>query len=186
MPNGEIDFPILILIASPREEPMKINYAVAAFVMVTAASFLMGRMTAEKTVAIHQETTDNLSNAMHGEAFAFAKYMLYAEHARENGHPELADLFSNNAHTERFEHFAEEAKLFGLVKSDEENLRDAIQGETYEFEHMYPDFARKAKVVGDTAAANRFLEIRKDEGNHRDAFQSALDKLQKNAQGSGN
>lgn len=164
---------------------MKIKYAVGALVVATAASFLMGRMTAENTAVLHQETTDSLSSAMHGEAFAFAKYMLYAEHARQTDHPELADLFSKNAHTERFEHFAEEAKLAGLVKSDEENLRDAIQGETYEFEHMYPDFASKAKAAGDTSAADRFLEIRKDEGSHRDGFQAALDNLQKSMEGSG-
>lgn len=165
---------------------MKIKYAFAALAVVTVGSFLMGRMTAENTAVLHQETADNLSSAMHGEAFAFAKYMLYAEHARENGHPELAALFNKNAHTERFEHFAEEAKLAGLVKSDEENLRDAIQGETYEFEHMYPDFADKAKAAGDAAAANRFLEIRKDEGGHRDGFQAALDKLPGKSERSGN
>lgn len=164
---------------------MKIKYAVAAL-LVAAAAFLMGRVTAESTTALHQETAGNLSSAMHGEAFAFAKYMLYAEHARDDGHQELADLFSKNAHTERFEHFTQEARLAGLVHSDEENLRDAIQGETYEFEHMYPDFASKAKAAGDTAAADRFLEIRKDEGAHRDAFQAALDELQKSTAGSAN
>lgn len=164
---------------------MKMTFTVAALVLAAGTSFLMGRMTAENTAALHQETAASLSSAMHGEAFAFAKYMLYAEHARDNGDQDLADLFSESAHTERFEHFAEEAKLAGLVHSDEENLRDAIQGETYEFEHMYPDFADKAKAAGDTAAANRFLEIRKDEGSHRDGFQAALDKLQKSTKGSG-
>lgn len=165
---------------------MKIRYAVAGLALAAAASFLMGRMTAQNSGTLHPATAENVSSAMHGEAFAFAKYMLYAEHARENGNTELADLFTKNAHTERFEHFAEEAKLAGLVKSDEENLRDAISGETYEFEHMYPDYANKAKLAGDTVAADRLLEIRDDEGRHRDAFQAALDKLQKNSEGSGN
>lgn len=165
---------------------MKIKLAITALVLAAAASFLAGRMTAENLGAAHTETTDNLSSAMHGEAFAFAKYMLYAEHARESGHQELADLFTESAHTERFEHFAEEARLARLVGTDEENLRDAIRGETYEFEHMYPDFADKASAVGDTASADRFVEIRNDEGNHRNRFQAALDKLQKNTQGNGN
>jgi rubrerythrin len=153
------------------------KYAVAVLPFAAAAFFLMGRMTAESPVPVHPQTAENLSSAMHGEAFAFAKYMLYAEQARKSGHPELAKLFELNAHTERFEHFAEEAKLAGLVGSDEDNLRDAIKGETWEFDHMYLDFARQATEAGDMTAATRFEEIRLDEGRHRDAFQSALDQL---------
>jgi rubrerythrin len=156
---------------------MRITYALVA-VPAAAAIFLMGRMTAQDKREVRPETVENLSSAMHGEAFAFAKYMLYSEHARKSGNEPLADLFAQSAYTERFEHFAEEASLAGLVASDEANLRDAIKGETWEFDHMYPDFAGKAKTVGDDAAETRFLEIRADEGRHRDAFQAALDKLQ--------
>jgi len=67
------------------------------------------------------------------------------------------------------------------VGSDEANLRDSIKGETWETEHMYPEFASQAKDAGDAAAAARFQEISKDEAGHRDAFQSALDKLQAKA-----
>jgi rubrerythrin len=165
---------------------MKEKIVLFTLPVAAAGFFMMGRMTAENTAAkIHPETAENLSSAMHGEAFAFARYTLYAEHARKSGNQELADLFTQNAHTERFEHFAEEAKLAGLVGSDEQNLRDAIKGETWEFEHMYPDFAAKAKQAGDAAAASRFLEIRSDEGRHRDAFQAALNKLQPKSTASG-
>ena len=68
----------------------------------------------EKTTETHgnlnQKTMYDLSTAMHGEAFAYVKYLLYAEHARKNGNNELADLFERTANTERFEHFAEEAR----------------------------------------------------------------------------
>jgi rubrerythrin len=127
------------------------------------------------------QTRENLSTAMHGEAFAFAKYMLYAEHARKTGHPELAMLFEETAKTERFEHFAEEAKLAGLVRTDEQNLRDAIKGESYEVETMYREFAEQASASGDQAAAERFSEIRKDEMKHRDAYKAALGRLDKEA-----
>lgn len=165
---------------------MKMKYAIAVVPLAAATFFLMGRMTAENKVEIHPQTAENLFSAMHGEAFAFAKYMLYAEHARKSGNEPLADLFAQSAHTERFEHFAEEARLAGLVGSDEDNLRDAIKGESWEFDHMYPDFASKAKDVGDTKAETRFLEIRSDEGHHRDAFQAALDRMQSKPASSGN
>jgi rubrerythrin len=138
--------------------------------------------TAKKTTATHgtldQKTSDNLSTAMHGEAFAYVKYLLYAEHARNSGNKELADLFEKTANTERFEHFAEEAQLAGLVGSDADNLKDAIKGESYEIDTMYLEFAQKAKVAGDAAAADRFEEILHDEIAHRDAFKTALAKLE--------
>ncbi len=134
--------------------------------------------TTETRGSLDKKTLDNLSTAMHGEAFVYVKYLLYAEHARKSGHEELADLFEKTANTERFEHFAEEAQLFGLVGSDAENLKDAIQGESYEVETMYLEFAQKAKVAGDIAAATRFEEVRHDEIGHRDAFETALSKLE--------
>lgn len=157
---------------------MKAKYLFLVLPVAAALFFVMGRMTAENHAKLNPKTAENLTNAMHGEAFAYVKYMLYADHARSTGNEELAELFSTNADTERFEHFAEEAELAGLVGSDEENLREAIKGETWEFEHMYADYAAQAREVGDTAAADRFEEIRQDEGRHRDAFQAALDKLQ--------
>ena len=128
------------------------------------------------------ETRDHLLQALHGEAFAFAHYMLYAEAARRNGRHELADLFERIAHTERFEHFAEEAELVGLVGKDEDNLREAIAGERYEVETMYPSFAQQAQLAGDTAAADRFVEIRGDESDHLAAFERALKQLEQGAQ----
>jgi rubrerythrin len=138
--------------------------------------------TAERTAERHgifvRKTMENLSTAMQGEAFAYAKYLLYAEHARKSGNKELADLFEKTANTERFEHFAEEAELAGLVGSDADNLKDAIKGESYEIDAMYLEFAQKATVAGDAAAAARFEEIRHDETGHRDAFKIALTKLE--------
>jgi Rubrerythrin len=114
--------------------------------------------TAKTRGTLDQKTLENLSTAMHGEALAYVKYLLYAENARKSGNKELADLFEKTANTERFEHFAEEAQLAGLVGSDADNLKDAIEGESYEVDAMYPEFAQKAKLAGDTAAAARFEE----------------------------
>ena len=126
---------------------------------------------------MNQRTQKNLMTAMHGEAFAFVKYMLFAEQARKNGHIVLADLFEKTANIERFEHLAEEAALAGLVGSDADNLSDAIEGELYEVETMYKEFAEQAAADGDQAAASRFAEVRGDEIGHRDAFKAALIQL---------
>jgi rubrerythrin len=152
---------------------MKIQI-LTGMLIVVAAVFMMGSLTARNGASMNKETMENLSTAMHGEAFAYAKYMLYAQHARQNGDTELATLFENAAKTERFEHLAEEAKIAGLVGTDADNLKDAIKGESYEVDTMYRQFAEQAAAAGDKAAADRFEEIRHDEMKHRDAFKAAL------------
>ena len=155
---------------------MKTRALQTAFLLAIAtAFFLLGSALARKETPLKKATSDNLSTAMHGEAFAYAKYMLYADHARRAGNENLARLFEESAKTERFEHFAEEARLAALVGSDQENLKDAIQGESYEVDTMYREFSEKAESSGDRAAAKRFQEIRQDEMKHRDAFKAALE-----------
>ena len=116
---------------------------------------------------------------MHSEVFAYAKYLLYAKQAQRNGNAELANIFTQAAKTERFQHFAEEAELAGLVGTDADNLKDAIEGESYEVDTMYRKFAEQAAATGDKAAANRFEEIRQEEMAHHDAFKVAFAKLEK-------
>lgn len=156
---------------------MKIR-VLALSAAVAALFFTLGRTTAGVHPTFTRQTMDNLSTAMHGEAFAYAKYSLYAEHARKDGNKEVADLFERAAKMERFQHFAEEAQLAGLVRSDAENLRDAMQGESYEVDTMYFEFAQQATKAGDAAAADRFEEVRQDEMKHRDAFKAALATLE--------
>lgn len=120
------------------------------------------------------ETRTDLMTAMRGEAFAYAKYLLFADQARRQGLPEVADLFERTAQVEYLEHFAEEAELYGLVGNVADNLRDAIVGETVEVETMYRVFAEHADAVGDDAVAAWFAEIRGDEAAHQQAFEQAL------------
>ncbi len=154
---------------------MKGNVLKTIIILAVASTFfLIGTAVARKQGPTTKTTAANLSTAMHGEAFAYAKYMLYAQHARQSGNEDLARLFGASAKTERFEHFAEEARLAGLVGSDADNLKDAIAGESYEVETMYRDFSEKAAAAGDAATDQRFEEIRHDEMKHRDAFKAAL------------
>ena len=145
--------------------------------VIAIASFTAGHLSAASKKDLNARTAKNLSSAMHGEAFAHAKYLLFAEHARKSGDIKLANLFEQTAKTERFEHFSEEAELLGLVGSDADNLRDALKGEAYESETMYRDFAQQARQAGDSHVADRFEEIRKDETMHHDAFVTALNEL---------
>ncbi|MEU6717459.1 ferritin family protein [Nonomuraea sp. NPDC046802] len=121
-----------------------------------------------------QQTKTDLDTALHGEALAYAKYQQYAENAKN---PAVAKLFRGNADVELHEHFADEAKLAGLVGSTHDNLIKAIAGERYESQTMYPTFAKRAKAAGDSQAAELFSHNAEDEAGHARAFQQALDRL---------
>jgi len=153
---------------------MKVTFYSVGIVVVAAILAIAG-ISADKGPALSTQTVENLSTAMHGEAFAYAEYLLYAEHARMHGNKQLAALFMQAARTER-QHFSEEANLAGLVGADSNNLKDAIADESYEVDTMYRQFAQQAATAGDKAAADRFEEIRHDEMGHRDAFKAALQK----------
>ena len=155
---------------------MKNKISWLAVIIVGAISFTAGIATSNSS-KLNEKTRQNLLTAMKGESFAHAKYLVYADHARRNGDTALADLFEKTAKVEHLEHFAEEAQLAGLAGEDQMNLEDAIQGESYEVETMYREFAQQAAAAGDKSAALLFEEIRKDETSHRDEFKAALNKL---------
>lgn len=163
---------------------MRLGFLGMLIFVVAALFFMVGHQFGLRSkTGLSKQTAEHLSTAMHGEAFAYTKYLLFAQQARENGNEELADLFEQAAKTERFEHFAEEAQLAGVVRNEASNLKDAIQGEAYEVNTMYFRFAKEAATKGDGAAAKLFEEIRQDEMKHRDAFVAALDKLQPQREG---
>jgi len=151
-----------------------------SFVMGSAALLFaaMGSLTSlaagESTKGATPSTRSNLLHAMHGEAFAYLKYSLFADAAERSGRKVLAEAFRKAADMERTEHFAELSELYNLVGNDVANLRDAIAGEDYEATTMYPSFARQALAEGNKEAADRFSEIAEDEIKHRDMFKAAL------------
>ncbi|WP_127361148.1 ferritin family protein [Actinacidiphila soli] len=122
-------------------------------------------------------TKANLDTAMHGEALAHAKYMLFAARANQTGNTALARLWKGTAGVEVHEHFAGEAVLAGLVRTTKANLRKAITGEHNEATNLYPGFAKRATAAGDTATARYFRDTAADEARHTAAFQRALNQL---------
>ncbi len=165
---------------------IRVDLAAMLLFLIAGLFFVFGRhvgLVSRPKAGLTQQTLDNLATAMRGEAFAYTRYLLYAQHAQKSGNTELANLFEQTAKTERFEHFSEEAQLAALVGNDAENLKEAISGESSEINTMYFNFARQAETVGDLAAAKLFWEIRDDEMAHRDAFHAALAKLQPQAAG---
>ena len=126
---------------------------------------------------ITSATREDVSSAMHGEAYAYASYMLFAEEARRSGRPDIAELFEATARTELLEHFGQQAALLGLVGTTADNLRTAIRGESHEIDVTYPTYAEHARAAGDAAVADRLEEIRRDELDHLEVFREALESV---------
>ena len=78
-------------------------------------------------------------------------------------------------------HFKEQAQIFGLVKSDKENLTAAISDEYLETMKMYTDMAKRAEAAGDSAIAQHFATAATDEGEHHKAFKAILSRKSGNA-----
>jgi len=94
---------------------------------------------------VNKTTTENLATEMRGEAFAYARYMLYAERARKFGNTELAEVLEKTAKMELLEYFADEADLINLERSDAEKRMDPIPGEPYEIETIYRDLLSRSQ-----------------------------------------
>jgi len=95
-------------------------------------------------------TQENLKEAFAGESQAFQKYTSFAEAADKEGMPNIARLFRTTAQAERL-HAAGHFKALDGVADTAANLKEAISGETFEFEKMYPPMLEQAEAEGHKA-----------------------------------
>jgi rubrerythrin len=112
-------------------------------------------------------TVTNALTAMHDEAYAFASYMAWSDHAVGTGDAALAGLLMATASQERGEHFYELADMFDIIAGNATNTRTAMLDEYAEATTLYPGFATQATTDGDSAAAAIFTELSGDEGTHK-------------------
>ena len=131
------------------------------------------------------KTEDNLKEAFAGEAQANRRYLYFSRRADVEGYSEVAGLFRDVAEGETghaFGHFEflEEVgdPVTGLpVGSTEDNLKSAIEGETYEYTEMYPGFARTARDEGFEEVAEWFETLARAEKSHAGRFTKGLAQL---------
>ena len=132
-------------------------------------------------------THANLEAAFGGESMANRKYLFFAEVAKALGHKDLARLFRDTAAQETEHAFAHFRLLHPeLVIEDPRALTPeqrqallsrclelAVEGETYEYTTMYPDFAAAARSDRDAAAAAEFDEQIAESRQHAGIFKKA-------------
>jgi len=146
-------------------------------------------------------TIKNLESALAGESQAHIKYRYFARIARKEGFEEVAKHFEHTADQELLHAWGHLELLIGKPTT-RECLEKAIEGETYEFTTMYPDFKRAAEIEGNTGAAleakaqieesklhaeqfaavlakaeKRFAALQKVEKRHAEAYQQVLENL---------
>jgi rubrerythrin len=123
-------------------------------------------------------TLKNLESALAGESMAHIKYRYFAKIAREEGFEDVAKHFEHTADQE-IKHAWGHLELLIGKPSTKECLEKAIEGETYEFTTMYPDFKRAAELEGNTKAAFEADHQIEESKEHAEQFAAVLAKAEK-------
>lgn len=124
------------------------------------------------------KTEKNLMAAFSGESEARNKYTYYASKAKKDGYVQIAKIFEETAANEK-----EHAKIwFKLLKDGigetSVNLKDAADGENYEWTEMYPTFAKEAREEGFDHIAYLFEQVAKIEKEHEERYKKLLENVE--------
>jgi rubrerythrin len=123
-------------------------------------------------------TIKNLESALAGESQAHIKYRYFAKMARAEGFEEVAKHFEHTADQELLHAWGHLELLVG--KPDTRKcLEMAIEGETYEFTTMYPDFEKEAIFEGNNEAAAEARLQTEESKQHAEEFIAVLRKAEK-------
>lgn len=140
------------------------------------------------------KTVENLKAGIKGETTASAKYAAFAQKAKEEGNDTIAKLFEAASkaegihaanHKKVLEELGEKMEEFTPqfdVKTTAENLKAAIEGETYEFTTMYPQFLADAKAEKAEKAIKSFTWAFDTEKKHQQFYSRALEALNANTE----
>jgi rubrerythrin len=153
-------------------------------------AIFLGTLASPAPAAAQSKTLENLMAAFNGESNANAKYLEFAKKADQEGFGGAASLFRAAAKAEEFHarnHGEVITKLGGTPKADiklpaikttAENLKAAIEGESYERDTMYPAFIAEARTSGNKEALRSFNHAISAEGEHAKLYADALANLQ--------
>jgi len=126
-----------------------------------------------------------LQKAIAGESIARNKYEYFAKIAQKEGYRDIAEHFQRAANNEKV-HAKLELRLYNNILFDKdfgttlENLKEAIEGESYENITMYPEFSAIAKEEGYKEAARILAAIGKIEIEHENMYKRLLNRLEDN------
>jgi rubrerythrin len=125
------------------------------------------------------KSEQDLREAFAGESQANRKYLAFAKKAEEEGYKQIAKLFRAAAEAETI-HAHNHLRELGGVKRTKDNLEEALNGEVYEFQKMYPQMIEDAKADNNKCALRTFNFANEVEKVHADLFKKAIDDFGKN------
>lgn len=126
------------------------------------------------------QTKKNLEAAFVGESQASVKYGYYAKQAAKDGYVQIGNIFTETSGNE-----AVHAKIWfkylhnGGVPDTLTNLKDAANGENYEWTEMYAGFAKVAEEEGFTEIAKKFELVAGIEKTHEERYNTLVDRIEK-------
>jgi rubrerythrin len=135
------------------------------------------------------KTEQNLLKAFAGESQARMRYDYFAKQAKKEGLEQISAFFeetsmNERAHAKRFFGFLEGGPVeitatypAGIVGTTLENLKAAAEGETEEWDEIYPEFARIAEEEGYKEVAVAFKLIAKVEKAHAERYVTLYNNL---------
>ena len=125
------------------------------------------------------KTEKNLQEAFAGESMARNKYTFYASKAKKDGYVQISKIFEETAANEK-----EHAEIWfkylhdGKVPSTVENLKDAAEGENYEWTDMYDRMAQEADAEGVKEIAAKFRMVGAIEKEHEARYRKLLKNIE--------
>ncbi len=127
------------------------------------------------------KTLANLLAAFAGESQARNKYTYYASKAKKEGYEQIAAIFQETADNEK-EHAEMWFKLIkgGSIPTTLDNLKDAADGENYEWTEMYAEFAKVAREEGFTEIAIAFEGVGAVEKEHEERYNTLVKNIEDN------
>ena len=125
------------------------------------------------------KTEANLWAAFAGESQARNKYSYYASKAKKDGYEQIAALFEETAANEK-EHAKIWFKLLcgGSIPDTVTNLKDAAEGENYEWTDMYKQMAEDARAEGFDYIARLFDGVAAIEKEHEERYLKLLENIE--------
>lgn len=119
------------------------------------------------------QTEKNLQAAFAGESQARNKYTYFASVAKKEGYEQIAALFLRTADNEK-EHAKMWFKEMNGIGDTAQNLKNAAEGENYEWTDMYDGFAKTAEEEGFPELAQKFRLVAAIEKHHEERYRALL------------
>ena len=142
-----------------------------------ASKFVKLEEEAKKNPYAGTQTEKNLEAAFAGESQARNKYTYFASVAKKEGYEQMSALFLKTADNEK-EHAKMWFKELNGLGDTKDNLKEAADGENYEWTDMYEGFAKTAEEEGFTELAAKFRMVAAIEKHHEERYRALLNNIE--------